>query len=220
MPVPAKVPVTGSYNSALVRTRPVLPEPPATITLPLFSNVAVCEMRAVFRLPVRVKVPVVGSYNSALANVGPRPLPPAISTVPLFSNVAVNSLRAVLMLPVRLKVAVAGSYNSALSEIEQQDMVEIPAATSTVPLFSNVAVWPARGVFRLPVGVKVPVTGSYNSALVRTLLALMAVGPMPPATSTIPLFSNVAVWVSRAWFRLPVGVKVPVTGSYNSALAR
>ena len=33
----------------------------------------------------------------------------------------------------------------------------------------------------------------------------------------MPLFSSVAVWQSRAVFRLPVGVKVPVAGLYSSA---
>ena len=35
--------------------------------MPLFSSVAVCYSRAVFRLPVEVKVPVAGLYSSALA---------------------------------------------------------------------------------------------------------------------------------------------------------
>ncbi len=35
--------------------------------MPLFSSVAVCQSRAVFRLPVGVKVPVAGLYSSALA---------------------------------------------------------------------------------------------------------------------------------------------------------
>src|SRR5438067_5697980 len=66
----------------------------------------------------------------------------------------------------------------------------------------------------LPVGVKVPVVGLYNSALARS-----PVESAPPATSTVPLLSSVAVWPSRALFMLPVGVKVPVVGLYNSALA-
>ena len=40
--------------------------PPATSTLPLGSNVAVCQKRAVLRLPVALQVPLAGSYSSAL----------------------------------------------------------------------------------------------------------------------------------------------------------
>src|SRR2546421_572520 len=42
----------------------------------------------------------------------------------------------------------------------------------------------------------------------------------PPATSTWPLVSFVAVWLVRAWFKLLVGLHVPVLGSYSSADAR
>ena len=89
LPVEVKVPVVGSYNSALARAM-VLPFwPPAISTLPSFSNVAVCKQRAVFMLPVSVKVPVVGSYNSALASTLLLQPPPAISTLPSLSTVAV-----------------------------------------------------------------------------------------------------------------------------------
>jgi hypothetical protein len=52
-------------------------------------------------------------------------------------------------------------------------------------LGSNVAVCSQRPVLRLPVGVQVPFAGLYNSAF--------AIAPHPPATSTIPLHSKVAV---------------------------
>ncbi len=42
-----------------------------------------------------------------------------------------------------------------------------------------------RAVFRLPVGVKVPVAGLYSSALAKP-------EQQPPAISTMPLFSSVA----------------------------
>ena len=45
-----------------------------------------------------------------------------------------------------------------------------------------------RAVLRLPVAVQVPLAGSYSSALVRGPLL-----PTPPATSTMPLGSKVAV---------------------------
>src|SRR6266705_142336 len=64
-----------------------------------------------------------------------------------------------------------------------------------------------------PVGMNVPVTGSNNWAL--------AVGvpgaPLPPATSTFPFLSRVAVAEWRTAPRLPVAVNVPLAGSNNSA---
>src|SRR5260221_13081699 len=42
----------------------------------------------------------------------------------------------------------------------------------------------------------------------------------PPATSTCPFESRVAVCWSRAACRLPVVVQVPVAGLYSSALVR
>ena len=56
---------------------------------------------------------------------------------------------------------------------------------------------------------------SYSSALARSPLA-----PKPPAASTIPLGSKVAVCSPRAVLRLPVGVQVLLAGSYNSTLAK
>jgi hypothetical protein len=40
-----------------------------------------------------------------------------------------------------------------------------PPAMSTLPLFSRVAVWEARGVVMLPVAKKVQVTGSMSSTV-------------------------------------------------------
>jgi hypothetical protein len=64
------------------------------------------------------------------------------------------------------------------------------------------------------VGIQVPLVGSNSSALASSPLT-----PNPPATSTIPLGSSVAVCEVRAVLRLPVGVQVPLAGSYSSALA-
>ena len=41
----------------------------------------------------------------------------------------------------------------------------------------------------------------------------------PPATSTVPFGSNVAVASVRATDMLPVGAQVPVAGSYSAAVA-
>jgi hypothetical protein len=62
----------------------------------------------------------------------------------------------------------------------------------------------------LPVGTQLSVAESYNSA----------VAVPPPATSTWPLGSSVAVWPYRGVLMLAVGAQVPVVGSYNSALVR
>ena len=74
-----------------------------------------------------------------------------------------------------------------------------------------------------PVSFQVPEAGSYNCALARIP------GPTPPATSTFPFASNVAVCNDRMFdgefvgypvmFVMdPVGSQVPVAGSYSSAL--
>ena len=89
-----------------------------------------------------------------------------------------------------------------------------PPATSTLPLFSRVAVCCSRAVARLPVVLKVPATGSYSS-VVAVSPALAA----PPVTSTLPLFSRVAVCNDRATCMLPVAVNVLVPGLYNWAVA-
>lgn len=72
----------------------------------------------------------------------------------------------------------------------------------------------------LPVGVNIPVDGSYSSAVLsgRTTHELHA-GTSPPATSTFPVASNVAECPTRALCILPVDANVPSAGSYNSAEA-
>src|SRR5262252_5221715 len=55
----------------------------------------------------------------------------------------------------------------------------------------------------------------YNSALV-----LMVGKSDPPAASTIPLESRVAVCRARPLLRLPVKIQVPLSVSYSSALAK
>src|SRR5271167_2361554 len=57
----------------------------------------------------------------------------------------------------------------------------------------------------LPVDEKIPVFGSYSSALAQVGLG----GLNPPATSTLPFGSSVAVWTVRALLALPVGAKLP-----------
>ena len=66
-------------------------------------------------------------------------------------------------------------------------------------------------------GARSPVAGSYSSALARSKAPEY---PSPPATSTFPLGSSVAVWTARAVFSDAVALQFPVAGSYSSALAR
>ena len=59
-PVTVKIPVEGSYSSAVLMGMtefPMTTEPPAIKTRPSGSSVAVCPNRAVFILRVEVKVP-------------------------------------------------------------------------------------------------------------------------------------------------------------------
>src|SRR5256885_1020854 len=75
-----------------------------------------------------------------------------------------------------------GSYSSAVLP---------PPATRTLPLSSRVAVWKRRPLLRLPVLLHVPVAGSYNSD--RSVMLGKPSTKNPPATSTLPVVSNVAV---------------------------
>ena len=57
------------------------------------------------------------------------------------------------------------------------------------------------------VAVHDPVSGSYSSAF--------TVGNSPPATSTLPSGSSVAVWLKRGVTIFPVADQVPLSGSYS-----
>src|SRR6267378_2617410 len=119
-----RLPIAGAtdaswYSSALESGEPSLSEPPAIRTIPLFSNVALWDSRATFKLPVKVKAPVEGLYIAALELTAPevpgRPTkPPAINTIPLLSSVAAWCSTPPCRLPVTAKVPVETLYNSAL----------------------------------------------------------------------------------------------------------
>ena len=64
----------------------------------------------------------------------------------------------------------------------------------------------------LPVGTKAPARGSKSSAVAVTPPELF-----PPATSTEPLVSKVAVCDERSADMVPVSAKVPLAASYSSA---
>jgi hypothetical protein len=65
----------------------------------------------------------------------------------------------------------------------------------------------------LPVGVKVLLAGSYNSALASVLL------PKPPAMSTFPFGRRVAVGATRPTPMLPVAVNNPAEGPFTHTVA-
>src|SRR6185295_18162102 len=83
-----------------------------------------------------------------------------------------------------LKVPVAGSYSSAEAQMPSWPAGAqlYPPVNRTRPSSSSAAADPARTAVMSPVGVNVPVPGSYSSAA-----ALQ-----PPAKSTRPSPSNVA----------------------------
>ena len=66
--------------------------------------------------------------------------------------------------------------------------------TSTLPLGSNVAVREMSSGDGKPVAAQVPLAGWYSSALAKIRRAKAST--IPPATSTLPLGSNVAVSTS------------------------
>src|SRR5437667_9122341 len=179
---------------------------PAKRTLPFFSKVAICPIRAAIMGFVEVNTPVLGLKSSAFAVP-----PPATSTLPLPSKVAVCPTRGVAMLPVRVKVPVAGLKSSAVARVPVEF---VPPVTRTFPLASKVARCPARAILILPVRVKVPVAGLKSSAVARVPVPFA-----PPAIRTLPLASLVAVCLRRANSILPVAVKWPVA-AHATASAR
>ena len=85
----------------------------------------------------------------------------------------------------------------------------VPPVTRTRPSASRVATWRSRAAFIEPVGLNVPVFGSYSSAEASGCRNLSS----PPVIRTRPSRSRVAVCTSRAVVIEPVGPKVPVVGS-------
>ena len=104
-----KLPVEGSYISALLSEGGKLLTPAVISTLPFGSNVAVWFDLPVAMLLAAVKIPVAGSYISELDWGYPEPFPPATKTCPFGKSVAVCKYLEVPMLPVAVKLPVAGS---------------------------------------------------------------------------------------------------------------
>ena len=79
-----------------------------------------------------------------------------------------------------------------------------------------VAIPPELVLLIEPVGVNLPVAGSYNSADVRSV-GVPLVAFAPPAIRTWPSPRSVAVWDSRGTVIVPAEVNLSVFGSYSSA---
>jgi hypothetical protein len=86
-----KVPVAGSYSSAVLRSTPPASWPPSisTVSSKLYSIEAVASVRAWLRFPASVTVLPAGLKISALLSGPDEFAPPAIRTVPSESSVAV-----------------------------------------------------------------------------------------------------------------------------------
>ena len=90
------------------------------------------------------------------------------------------------MFPVGVKVPDAGSYKSAEVEGSAPKKLLPPPVMRTFPFGRSVAVCESRPIVMLPVGAKLPVTGSYKAAA-------GDVGSQSPVTSTLPFGNKVAV---------------------------
>lgn len=116
-------------------------------------------VNAWFMLLVVVQVPVAGLYIAQLAStvvvVELTLFPPTTRTEPVGSSAATCSWRTEGMFPVVAYVPVTGLYSSAFEMLTP--FTFSPPAMRMKPLFSNVAVWPERGVINLPVKLNVPV---------------------------------------------------------------
>ena len=90
-----------------------------------------------------------------------------------------------------MNVPVVGLYISAVFN-NGRSLPCSPPVISTVPSGSKVDVWNARGEFMLPVAVKVPLDGSYNTAELSH-----AVSFWPPVINTLPEGSSVCAAAAR-----------------------
>src|SRR5581483_10815107 len=93
----------------------------------------------------------------------------------------------------------------------------------SVKLSAELSVKPLRAVIIGAVAVQVPLLGSYSSAvasMVQVTMPLLSTQISPPATRTSPSGNRAAWWPLRAVVMAPVGVQVPLLGSYSSAVAR
>src|SRR5450759_79887 len=81
----------------------------------------------------------------------------------------------------------------------------------TRPSASSVAVWPIRPAINEPVGLNLPVVGSYSAAEAKVVVLLL-----PPTKRTRPSASRVAVPTLPSTAASPVLLNLPVAGLYSS----
>ncbi|MGD0020328.1 MAG: hypothetical protein ABSD62_13845 [Candidatus Limnocylindrales bacterium] len=112
--------------------------------------------------------------------------------------------------PVELNEPVPGSYSSAEDTGRFSSLQ--PPAIKTRPSFNLVSVCAVRAVAMDPVGLNLPVVGSYSSADARGVPGRTK-PVVPPAISTLPFVSRVAVCHARVLDIDPVGLNVPLAGS-------
>jgi hypothetical protein len=193
--------------------------PPATRTCPLDStavpsNVALWRFRADVIAPADAKLPdPEAALKRSVDERSEVPLRPAtIRTLPLARAVAVCPSRAV----VKAVNVVQADVPSNSCTLVRLALPEFPPTTSTL-LFnavlpgtvSSVAVWERRALamFATLVQAPAPDAGLYRTAVLSTV-----VPDSPPATSTCPLPSRVAVPSCRAEGKLAAAIQVPVVG--------
>ena len=184
--------------------RPTRLEPPATSTLPSGSSVAAWPPRGSPCFRVAVHVPLAGSYSSA-------DVPAAVAA--RHEHLAIGQQRG--------RGHGAGSCSRWRSRSRcpghtarrrrASASSRCRAASHEHPAIGQQrGVWPARRDHAAGGGPR-PVLGSYSSADAERCRRFG-----PPATSTLPSRSSVAV-CPRAFTILPVAVQDPVPGSYSSA---
>jgi hypothetical protein len=185
----------------------------ATLVAPImtFANVKALTERLAIRLGA-TPVPLSGTGTGlperlfAMASVATR--------VP-----AADGIKATLI----EQLAAAGTLPTQLSDsVKSEALVPVTAIPAILRVVESLFV-----IVTVCFALAVPITwlakdrldgerpiSSYNSALLKSVLFWS----VPPVTSTVPLFSCVAVWAQRDVFMAALGIKVFVAVLYNSAL--
>src|SRR5690242_9280911 len=209
-PVAENERVAGLYSSALARLPPVTVGPPAISTLPPGSRVAAKCSRAEVIGPVGVHASGPPPYPVTGTPCGLRGALSDTETVAVRREVDDGANRTATV-----HVPPGGTGAPAQPVCTRKSP---PPATSTQPLGSSVAAWPACLAAMEAVGNHAHAAGSYSSA-VEYLNCEQQKPPSlsPPATSTSPPGSSVALCCSRAPCIDPVCVHLPVAGLYSSA---
>src|SRR5882757_6350276 len=183
-------------------------------------------MRGTPVVPRADQLPTAGSYSShsagpAVAGYPVSTIASMTSTRPSSSATAWCCQRASCIDPVAVQLPVAGSYSSAEERVSgaSAERMRSPPATSTRPSGSSVAEWPYRSPVMPPVGDQPPVAGSYNSAEESPPLAYDCPSVTPPATSTRPSASTVAVCSRRPMPSGAAADQSPTAGSYSAVSA-